>query len=168
MPFRGVELDQLQQTCRACPSQWEGVTRRGVCVYIRYRWGVLQVGTGATMDAAVDDDSGPSISAGRPLNGFMDTATMLALTGFRIGGSRRCSTRARKSGIGAGRPRARHDPRRPYLPQQVHAVLTVKHKHDWRPTNAWGCGGRYYICVVCNRVRFKRTPLRELLRRRRS
>lgn len=38
---------ELNRTCHACPSQWEGQTEDGKHVYIRYRWGFLsaQVGT---------------------------------------------------------------------------------------------------------------------------
>lgn len=33
----------LTQTCSACPSQWEGKTANGEEVYVRYRWGHLNV-----------------------------------------------------------------------------------------------------------------------------
>lgn len=36
-------ITKLEQTCAACPSQWEGKTSDGDYVYIRYRWGYLSV-----------------------------------------------------------------------------------------------------------------------------
>lgn len=32
-------ITEIEQTCSACPSQWEGKTSSGEYVYIRYRWG---------------------------------------------------------------------------------------------------------------------------------
>lgn len=49
-----VHASDLAQTCRACPSQWEGPTLDGRFLYIRYRWGRLQAGVGPTLDLAVD------------------------------------------------------------------------------------------------------------------
>ncbi len=48
-----VVVTTLTQTCPSCPAQWEGRTTDGAYVYVRYRWGHLQVGFGATMDDAV-------------------------------------------------------------------------------------------------------------------
>ncbi|MBK8198121.1 MAG: hypothetical protein IPK75_07095 [Acidobacteria bacterium] len=48
-------LHRLEKTCTACPAQWEGELSDGTCFYVRYRFGVLRVGFGATPDAAVDD-----------------------------------------------------------------------------------------------------------------
>lgn len=36
-------LKRLDETCSACPSQWEGTLSNGHGVYIRYRWGELLV-----------------------------------------------------------------------------------------------------------------------------
>ncbi|MCA1480782.1 hypothetical protein, partial [Bradyrhizobium sp. NBAIM08] len=49
-----IQIVRLEQTCGACPSQWEGVTDDGRVVYIRYRWGALTAGAGYTLDEAVD------------------------------------------------------------------------------------------------------------------
>jgi hypothetical protein len=38
-----IEIVRLEQTCTACPSQWEGATAHGQAVYVRYRWGYLSV-----------------------------------------------------------------------------------------------------------------------------
>lgn len=49
-PLRVV---RLTKTAEACPSAWEGRTDTGEWVYVRYRWGSLTVGAGATRDEAV-------------------------------------------------------------------------------------------------------------------
>jgi hypothetical protein len=49
-----IVVEQLVQTCGACPSQWEGRTRDGARIYVRYRYGTLAIGIGATLDAAID------------------------------------------------------------------------------------------------------------------
>jgi len=36
-------VKEITQTCFACPSQWEGTTKDGEEIYIRYRWGGLSV-----------------------------------------------------------------------------------------------------------------------------
>ncbi len=38
-----MKLDNLIQTCSACPSQWNFVTDGDRNVYVRYRWGYLSV-----------------------------------------------------------------------------------------------------------------------------
>lgn len=38
-----IEIKEITQTCNACPSQWEGITMDGEEIYVRYRWGVLQI-----------------------------------------------------------------------------------------------------------------------------
>ena len=38
-----ITVIELARTCFACPSQWEGTTDRGKYIYIRYRWGYLEV-----------------------------------------------------------------------------------------------------------------------------
>lgn len=35
-----------EQTCSACPSQWDAWSEKGDYYYIRYRWGVLRVDKG--------------------------------------------------------------------------------------------------------------------------
>lgn len=46
-------LQRLDKTCLACPAQWEGELSDGTCVYIRYRFGVLGIGFGSSVDDAV-------------------------------------------------------------------------------------------------------------------
>lgn len=38
-----IKLKELYRTCYACPSQWEGITEDGSSIYVRYRFGVLNV-----------------------------------------------------------------------------------------------------------------------------
>ncbi len=49
-----VKITELQQTCRAYPSQWEGKTEHGWAVYIRYRNGELQCGVASSLDDAIE------------------------------------------------------------------------------------------------------------------
>lgn len=38
-----TKITEIEQTCLACPSQWEGRLENGRTFYIRYRWGGLSV-----------------------------------------------------------------------------------------------------------------------------
>ena len=38
-----IRVTEVEQTCWACPSQWEGTTAGGQYVYARYRFGRLTV-----------------------------------------------------------------------------------------------------------------------------
>jgi hypothetical protein len=49
-----VRVTSLEQTCYACPSQWEGETDNGDYVYIRYRWGHLTVSVNGEQIFATD------------------------------------------------------------------------------------------------------------------
>lgn len=49
-----LAITELVQTCGACPSQWEGTLDDGRVVYIRYRFGRLSWGVGATLDDAAE------------------------------------------------------------------------------------------------------------------
>lgn len=48
-----IRVLELTQTCPGGPSQWEGRTEEGLVVYVRYRWGCLSIGYGATLEEAV-------------------------------------------------------------------------------------------------------------------
>ncbi len=50
-----IRVIELRQTCPSHPAQWEGRTADGRAVYVRYRWGSLQVGVGASLSDAVND-----------------------------------------------------------------------------------------------------------------
>ena len=81
-----MRLTELHMTCESHPSQWEGATDDGQAFYARYRHGELCWGFGSTVDEAILDamlgDPKRAIRDGR--DGWMDTATMLALTGLEV------------------------------------------------------------------------------------
>lgn len=74
----------IVRTCPACPSQWEGRTADGRAVYVRYRWGTLRVGFGATIAAAVAADAPLtfSVELGGPLDGRLSYAELVAAVPF--------------------------------------------------------------------------------------
>jgi hypothetical protein len=74
-----IVVTELTRTCTACPAQWEGRTADGKHVYVRYRWGWLKVGLGATLDDAVDDD-GISLQLGDEYHGFLEYADLIEAT----------------------------------------------------------------------------------------
>lgn len=41
--FALIEETDLEMTCQACPSQWEGVAPNGERLFIHYRYGYLSV-----------------------------------------------------------------------------------------------------------------------------
>lgn len=59
---------ELEMTCNACPSQWEGKTKSGRDVYIRYRYGILAV--------SLDGEYIYTKGYGGDLDGVMDTNEM--------------------------------------------------------------------------------------------
>jgi hypothetical protein len=63
-----VNIERLEQTSFACPSQWDAWDENGTYYYIRYRWGdyvfIEQVGD--------------------ELDGVMDQEDMLRLTGMSL------------------------------------------------------------------------------------
>lgn len=63
-----IKVIELEQTCFACPSQWDGKTNDKKHVYIRYRFGCLSVD--------VDNKQVHSISFGNSLSGVLDTEEM--------------------------------------------------------------------------------------------
>jgi len=50
-----VVVTHLVRTCSRSPSQWEGQTSDGRFVYVRYRWGCLQIGIGPSLDDAISN-----------------------------------------------------------------------------------------------------------------
>ena len=52
-----VVVSELEMTCPICPSQWEGKTSDGRFVYVRYRYGCLQVSFGDSLMDAVGDET---------------------------------------------------------------------------------------------------------------
>ena len=51
-----VKISEIRRTCFACPAQWEGKSKSGY-VYIRFRWGHLDVRLGPTKETAVAGDT---------------------------------------------------------------------------------------------------------------
>ena len=72
-------ISDIEMTCGACPTQWEGTTTDGQYVYIRYRHGMFQVGIGATDDDAVVN-SQTIAYVERQADGVMDNDEMMQLT----------------------------------------------------------------------------------------
>jgi len=75
---------ELTKTCKACPAQWEGQLDDGRVIYVRYRWGGLSVGMGATLDDALVHRVSvtlPNESEEPTFDGEMDDATMKQATG---------------------------------------------------------------------------------------
>ncbi len=54
MPHELIVVETLIRTCNRSPSQWEGKTADGRFLYVRYRWGLLEIGMGFTIDDAID------------------------------------------------------------------------------------------------------------------
>lgn len=80
---RGINLSEvtlvhLEQTCEACPSQWDGWDAEGTYYYIRYRWGHLSVqNLPCALNTYVYREQ-----HGNDLDGFMTTEDMLRHTGL--------------------------------------------------------------------------------------
>jgi hypothetical protein len=73
MPDHEIVVTTLVRTCLRSPSQWEGQTADGRVVYVRYRWGCLSIGIGASLDDAVAN-SGKLFERqlGKPYDGSME------------------------------------------------------------------------------------------------
>lgn len=70
-------LARVQQTCFACPSQWDAWTSGGQYLYLRYRWGV----------GTVDDDEHTELirfSTGDEMGGVMDLDEFLLRSGLLL------------------------------------------------------------------------------------
>jgi hypothetical protein len=70
-----IDVTELAQTCGACPSQWEGRTRDGGHIYVRYRHGQLRIGVGATESDAVKkamSDAPDVFQDDRDGNGYLE------------------------------------------------------------------------------------------------
>jgi hypothetical protein len=53
MPDQEIVVTTLVRTCLRSPSQWQGQTSDGRVVYVRYRWGCLEIGIGTSLDDAI-------------------------------------------------------------------------------------------------------------------
>lgn len=72
-------IKSIEQTCGACPSQWEGELDDGNWFYVRYRWGTFRVGIGKTIDEAVCNTVFSCLFGDSLLSGFMTNNEMLKL-----------------------------------------------------------------------------------------
>jgi len=76
-------MKKLERTCFACPSQWEGELEDGRMIYIRYRWGCLEVSiSGNATDDISDAVKGETIFQeyiGGDYDGVMDNEEMLSI-----------------------------------------------------------------------------------------
>lgn len=93
------DIVHLEQTCTACPSQFEGRLRDGTVFYARFRGNRVRIGFGATLNQALDSALGTHKREplyqhipedGDPLDGFMTWEEMephvaLALAAYRAG-----------------------------------------------------------------------------------
>lgn len=70
-------IKEYTQTCYACPSQWECVTDDGRDIYIRYRWGNLNIYINAFTDKEelIFHDS-----IGGGLDGLLSTEKLMKIT----------------------------------------------------------------------------------------
>ena len=75
------KIIELTQTCGACPSQWEGKLEDGRMIYIRYRYGGLEVSISYyPTDDVSDAVNGESIFQkyiGGAYDGVLDNEKML-------------------------------------------------------------------------------------------
>lgn len=74
-----ITVESIVQTCQAWPAQWEGRTTDGRFVYVRYRWGWLQVGFGATLEEAYDDET-IDVQLGGDVDGVLSYEQLIAAT----------------------------------------------------------------------------------------
>jgi len=79
-----MKITHIEQTCGACPSQWEITLKNGHMIYVRYRWGCLYIGMSAkptnNIDYAIYDNSSLTLldeQVGGEFHGHMTTEQMM-------------------------------------------------------------------------------------------
>jgi len=72
-------VKSLEQTCEACPSQWEGEFEDGSYFYIRYRWGRLRAGKGHSLSEAIQDQDTYVTYTGDCLSGYLSQKEMITI-----------------------------------------------------------------------------------------
>lgn len=78
-----IRLVQVEQTCGACPSQWEGTDTEHRPVYIRYRHGYLSVRIGPVdgdIGSAVDGEEILGTALGDALDGVLSEEELREVT----------------------------------------------------------------------------------------
>jgi hypothetical protein len=75
-----MNLNNLKQTCQACPSQWEAISDDDREVYVHYRWGYLQVWLAdKSGDDALCGEQIYSAQLGDSLDGILEEDKMLEI-----------------------------------------------------------------------------------------
>lgn len=74
-----LKISGIRRTCFACPAQWEGKGETGY-VYIKFRWGHLDVRFGPTIKDAVAGDSIFEWQDADDSNGFMEYDELKRIT----------------------------------------------------------------------------------------
>ena len=50
-----IIVEKIEKTCDACPSQWEGRTSDDKPIYVRYRYGALEICLGKKIGGNTED-----------------------------------------------------------------------------------------------------------------
>lgn len=82
-----IKIVKLQKTCPYCPSQWDAWTDEGYPIYIKYRWGHLQVRKGLFGKSVANAIFGYSIvdkQVGEPMDGYMEFKELKEATKDKI------------------------------------------------------------------------------------
>ena len=69
-----IKVEVVNQTCSACPSQWDALTDRGSEIYVRYRWGYLEVSWGVMGETIYGEQMGDEF------DGFITYEELIART----------------------------------------------------------------------------------------
>ncbi len=69
---KAIPIREMRQTCSGWSSQWEGKTKDGKYVYVRFRWGVLRV--------EIDQASLLEKTLSDALDGFLDETQLIDAT----------------------------------------------------------------------------------------
>jgi len=80
-----INVEVVNQTCSACPSQWDALTDGGDELYVRYRWGYLEVSWGVMGEKIYGENLGDN------LDGFLTYEQLVARTGHIINWPETCS-----------------------------------------------------------------------------
>ena len=82
-------IKTLKQTCKACPSQWEGTLDDGRIIYIRYRSGFFSISVADSMKTMFDNHPIITRDTGDWLDGYMsedELSTILDEEGIEMEG----------------------------------------------------------------------------------
>jgi hypothetical protein len=67
-----IRVKTIEQTCRWVPSQWEGYTKDGRPIYVRYRWGRLSIRLGRIGGTIEDAVASKKELIGCPIGSSLD------------------------------------------------------------------------------------------------